>query len=102
MPPGASDPAGVIVRALGAHGWRAEDVFIAWLLSLDAGMEASVAAADLLAGPALDPLDASQPRRRLRALLEETVGWPDAALARLALPSTYGPWSEPGRLISRR
>ena len=69
-----------------AAGWRAEELFLGWLVSLPPGIDPSLAATAALArlealagpGPGTGELG------RLRALLEETMGWTGPALELLA------------------
>jgi hypothetical protein len=67
---------------LAQAGWRAEEVFLAWLLSLPEETDPSLAAITALRRNS-HPASAGEPAR-LRALLEETTGWTGPALTALA------------------
>jgi hypothetical protein len=63
-------------------GWRAEEVFLDWLLSLPDETDPSLAAMTALRRA--PPLASAGEPARLRALLEETTGWTGPALTALA------------------
>jgi hypothetical protein len=61
-----------------------EPVFLAWLLSLDAGLDPAEAAAALLAGLSATAGPLVPQSAQLMAMLEDTTRWPRSALDALA------------------
>jgi hypothetical protein len=77
------DPLRIMTRAMsGATEDPPEMVFLAWLLSVPAGLDAAAAARALLARYPAHLPDADR-RIRLRELLNETARWPARRLAGL-------------------
>lgn len=77
------DPLGLISAFLGVEAaccGDAERVFVAWLVSLEHGVDPAAAAAALL--PSVPPREPSA--ERLVDLLRRTTHWPGTAVAALA------------------